>query len=127
MKILLCDDDSEACRAVGTYLGWHGFETNYAASLSELKDQLRENAYDLLVLSLILPCEGGGRALITEVSGLAEKEKVPPKVLFTGPELPEENDWRLLKKKGFYFMNQYSLTEEWLEKIAIIAHKAVPS
>jgi len=121
MKILFCDDDSGIRKATAAYLGWHGFRVEEASSVEELPKRLREGDFGLLICSLTLPFSGGDLALIRDVASAVQIRKSPPKVIFSGSEPPEEENWKLLKKKGFYFINRHSTAEEWLEKIDMIA------
>jgi len=123
-KILLCDDDENVSEAVASYLKWHGFEVERADCASEMEEFLKKSSFDLLISSIFLPghkAEGDCKGLDETVERFSEFKKTGMKILLTGPEQLEDEEWRILRKKGLYFLLKYTYMEKWLEKIRVIA------
>ncbi|HNV86968.1 MAG TPA: response regulator [Candidatus Omnitrophota bacterium] len=124
ITILLCDDDPNVSDAVITYLKWHGYEAAHVRSMTEAEAFLKKSPADLLICSIFLPLRPGEAdcgdllSLVERLEGLKSKRM---KILLIGPEQPEDEEWRILRKKKFYFLLKYACMEKWLEKIRVIA------
>lgn len=59
LRILLVDDDLELAELVARYLRQHDIEVTHAGNASEMDLHLARAEFDLLVLDLMLPGEGG--------------------------------------------------------------------
>jgi DNA-binding response OmpR family regulator len=75
-RLLLIDDDSRLTRMVGDYLAGHGFEVDVAGTLGEGRRRLGQQAFDALVLDLMLP-DGDGLDLTRELRGDARTRRLP--------------------------------------------------
>ena len=75
-RLLLIDDDSRLTRMVGEYLRGHGFEVVIAATLAEGRQQLRQRAFDALLLDLMLP-DGDGLDLTRELRADSRLRRLP--------------------------------------------------
>ena len=75
-RLLLVDDDSRLASMVGDYLGRAGFEVETAGSLAAGRELLAGNAYDALVLDLMLP-DGDGLDLCRELRGSSRTRQLP--------------------------------------------------
>jgi two-component system phosphate regulon response regulator OmpR len=73
---LLIDDDARLTGMVGDYLRGHGYEVETAATLGEGRVKLRHEAYDALVLDLMLP-DGDGLDLTRELRADARTRRLP--------------------------------------------------
>lgn len=59
MKILICEDNKLALRAMSVVLEREGYETSTAMDGNDAIDMLRNNTYDLVVVDIHLPYHSG--------------------------------------------------------------------
>lgn len=74
--LLIVDDDARLTAMVGDYLRGAGFEVTTAGSLALGRQQLQANAYDALVLDLMLP-DGDGLELCRELRSQSRTRRLP--------------------------------------------------
>ncbi len=77
MRILIIDDDTELCALLDEFLSREGFETNVAHDGARGLERARTEAFDLVVLDLMLP-QMDGLALLRQ---LREVSRVPVIIL----------------------------------------------
>jgi two-component system, OmpR family, phosphate regulon response regulator OmpR len=75
-RILLIDDDSRLTQMVSDYLRPQGFEVEVAATLGEGRSKLQQQAYEALLLDLMLP-DGDGLDLTRELRADARLRRLP--------------------------------------------------
>ena len=75
-RLLLIDDDARLAAMVGDYLGQAGFAVEVAGSLTAGRARLAGDAFDALVLDLMLP-DGDGLDLCRELRGQARTRHLP--------------------------------------------------
>ena len=75
-RLLLIDDDARLASMVGDYLGQAGFAVEVAGSLAAGRALLAADAFDALVLDLMLP-DGDGLDLCRELRGQARTRHLP--------------------------------------------------
>ena len=75
-RVLLVDDDARLASMVGDYLRHAGFEVETAGSLAAARERLGAEAYDTLVLDLMLP-DGDGLDLCREIRADARTRHLP--------------------------------------------------
>ncbi|NRF70132.1 response regulator transcription factor [Aquincola sp. S2] len=75
-RLLLIDDDARLTTMVGDYLRGHGYQVDTAGSLAAGRERLRGEAYDALVLDLMLP-DGDGLDLTRELRADARLKRLP--------------------------------------------------
>jgi two-component system, OmpR family, phosphate regulon response regulator OmpR len=75
-RLLLIDDDQRLTALVGDYLRGAGFEVDAAGSLAAGRERLGRDAYDALVLDLMLP-DGDGLDLTRELRAEARTRRLP--------------------------------------------------
>ncbi len=75
-RLLLVDDDARLATMVGDYLSAAGFETDHAGSLAAGRERLAAQAYDALVLDLMLP-DGDGLVLCRELRANPRTRHLP--------------------------------------------------
>ena len=75
-RLLLIDDDARLTTMLGDYLRRNGFEVETAGSLSTGRERLAQDAYDALLLDLMLP-DGDGLDLTRELRASARTRRVP--------------------------------------------------
>jgi two-component system, OmpR family, phosphate regulon response regulator OmpR len=75
-RLLLVDDDARLTAMVGDYLRGAGYAVDTAGSIAAGRDRLRQEAYDALVLDLMLP-DGDGHDLTRELRADARTRRLP--------------------------------------------------
>ena len=75
-RILLVDDDARLASMVGDYLAQSGFEVDAAGSMAAGRERIAAEAYDAVVLDLMLP-DGDGLDLCRELRGAARTRQLP--------------------------------------------------
>ncbi|MEO8836226.1 MAG: response regulator, partial [Caldimonas sp.] len=75
-RLLLIDDDARLASMVGDYLARAGFAVETAGSLAAGREHLSTNAYDALVLDLMLP-DGDGLDLCRELRASSRTRQLP--------------------------------------------------
>jgi two-component system, OmpR family, phosphate regulon response regulator OmpR len=75
-RILLIDDDSRLTQMVSDYLRPQGFEVEVVATLGEGRSKLQQQAYEALLLDLMLP-DGDGLDLTRELRADARLRRLP--------------------------------------------------
>ena len=75
-RLLLIDDDSRLTDMVGDYLRRNGFEVDTAGTLAAGRERLKAQAYDALLLDLMLP-DGDGLDMTRELRGQAPTRRLP--------------------------------------------------
>ena len=58
-RILIVDDDESVRQAIADYLGRHGYEVQTADGAAQMDAALGQAPFDLIVLDLMMPGEGG--------------------------------------------------------------------
>jgi DNA-binding response OmpR family regulator len=75
-RLLLIDDDERLTTMVGDYLRRNGFEVDSAGSLGAGRERLKTQAYDALLLDLMLP-DGDGLDLTRELRAEPRTRRLP--------------------------------------------------
>jgi two-component system phosphate regulon response regulator OmpR len=75
-RVLLIDDDARLAAMVGDYLGQAGFDVTHALSLAAGRERLAAQAWDAVVLDLMLP-DGDGLDLCRELRGQPRTRHLP--------------------------------------------------
>ena len=75
-RLLLIDDDERLTTMVGDYLRRNGFEVDSAGSLGAGRERLKAQAYDALLLDLMLP-DGDGLDLTRELRAEPRTRRLP--------------------------------------------------
>jgi DNA-binding response OmpR family regulator len=75
-RLLLIDDDQRLCAMVGEFLRSHGFAVEAAATLRAGRELLKREAFDGLVLDLMLP-DGDGMDLARELRAEPRTRRMP--------------------------------------------------
>lgn len=82
MKILVIDDEQEILDAIEKILLKEGFKVDKASSVSEGKNKINENNYDLVISDIMLP-HWGGFDLVDAIKESPDKQKTPV-IIITG-------------------------------------------
>jgi DNA-binding response OmpR family regulator len=75
-RLLLIDDDARLTTMIGDYLRGNGYEVETAGTLAAGRELLQSNAYDALLLDLMLP-DGDGLDLTRELRSDARLRRMP--------------------------------------------------
>jgi DNA-binding response OmpR family regulator len=87
-RLLLIDDDTRLTTMVVDYLQANGYEVATAGTLAAGREQLKQHAYDALLLDLMLP-DGDGLDLTRELRADARTRRLPLLMLTARGEPPD--------------------------------------
>jgi DNA-binding response OmpR family regulator len=87
-RLLLIDDDTRLTAMVVDYLQANGFEVATAGTLASGRERLRQEAFDALLLDLMLP-DGDGLDLTRELRADARTRRLPLLMLTARGEPPD--------------------------------------
>ena len=78
-RILIVDDDDGIRGLISSFLDKHGFRTDTAAEPAEMRRKLAGQAYDLIVLDVMMPGEDG----LTALRELQRTPGAPPVIMLS--------------------------------------------
>ena len=78
-RILIVDDDAGIRKLMSAFLDKHGFRTDTAANPAEMRERLDAEAYDLIVLDVMMPGEDG----LTALGRLLQRPSAPPVIMLS--------------------------------------------
>jgi len=87
-RLLLIDDDARLTTMVVDYLQANGYEVTTAGTLAAGRERLKQQAYDALLLDLMLP-DGDGLDLTRELRADARTRRLPLLMLTARGEPPD--------------------------------------
>jgi DNA-binding response OmpR family regulator len=90
MKILICEDNKLAMRALAVFLGKEGFETTNAIDGNEAMELLNTNEYDLVLIDIHLPYHSGLELIRHLRSDLKKKTPVIVVSAFSDPQVQRQ-------------------------------------
>ena len=90
MKILICEDNKLAMRALAVFLGKEGFETVSAVDGNEAMQLLNSNVYDLVLVDIHLPYHSGLELIRHLRSDLKKKTPVIVVSAFSDPQVQRQ-------------------------------------
>jgi DNA-binding response OmpR family regulator len=90
MKILICEDNKLAMRALAVFLGKEGFETVNAIDGNEAMELLDTNEYDLVLIDIHLPYHSGLELIRHLRSDLKKKTPVIVVSAFSDPQVQRQ-------------------------------------
>lgn len=90
MKILICEDNKLAMRALAVFLGKEGFETTNAIDGNEAMELLNVNEYDLVLIDIHLPYHSGLELIKHLRSDLKKKTPVIVVSAFSDPQIQRQ-------------------------------------
>jgi DNA-binding response OmpR family regulator len=90
MKILICEDNKLAMRALSVFLGREGFETTNAVDGNEAMDLIDKNDYDLVLVDIHLPYHSGLELIRHLRSELNKKTPVIVVSAFSDPQIQRQ-------------------------------------
>lgn len=117
-RLLLIDDDARLSAMVGDYLGQAGFEVTTAGSLAAGRERLAAEAFDALVLDLMLP-DGDGLDLCRELRA-SPRTRALPLLMLTARGEPLDRIVGLELGADDYLPKPFSLHELFARLRAIL-------
>jgi len=90
MKILICEDNRLAIRALSVFLGKEGYETTTAIDGNEAMELLNTNEYDLILIDIHLPYHSGLELIRHLRSDLGKKTPVIVVSAFSDPQIQRQ-------------------------------------
>ena len=90
MKILICEDNKLAMRALAVFLSKEGFETVNAIDGNEAMELLNTNEYDLVLIDIHLPYHSGLELIRHLRSDLKKKTPVIVVSAFSDPQVQRQ-------------------------------------
>ena len=119
--ILVVDDDARLRRLLQRYLAEHGYHVSTAADAAEAKASLKNFAFDLMVLDVMMPGQDG-ISLTTELRGLIDL----PILLLTALGETEDRVSGLAAGADDYLVKPFD-PRELLLRIATILRRSAPA
>jgi two-component system phosphate regulon response regulator OmpR len=96
-KLLVVDDQPEICEVIRSYLDQQGYGVDYATDGLSAKGRLEADAYDLVILDILMPGEGG-----LKLVKFAETQDIPVLLMSGHPvmigEIAQQFPYPLLSK-----------------------------
>lgn len=90
MKILICEDNKLAMRALSVFLGREGFETVNAVDGNEAMELLNTNEFDLILIDIHLPYHSGLELIRHLRTDLRKKTPVIVVSAFSDPQVQRQ-------------------------------------
>jgi len=90
MKILICEDNKLAMRALSVFLSKEGYETYNAIDGIEAMELLNTNEYDLILVDIHLPFHSGLELIRHLRSDLKKKTPVIIVSAFSDPQIQRQ-------------------------------------
>jgi DNA-binding response OmpR family regulator len=90
MKILICEDNKLAIRALSVFLSKEGFETVNAMDGNEAMELLSSNEFDLILIDIHLPYHSGLELIRHLRSDLKKKTPVIVVSAFSDPQVQRQ-------------------------------------
>ncbi|KJJ83876.1 Response regulator DrrA [Candidatus Omnitrophus magneticus] len=118
-KILMLSHDKELFSCLGAYIGWAGYNVEYAFNIHDGLSKIKSETYDLFVFDEFLdntPSEELIDKTRSDTSVISHNKEI----IFTSYEFPEKDKYNFLKKENIHFINKYESIDAWLKKIEII-------
>ncbi|MFL6604005.1 MAG: response regulator, partial [Steroidobacteraceae bacterium] len=122
-RLLVVEDDPAEQMSVMELLGAKDVEIETAGSGAAALEQMRENAFDCVVLDLRLP-DMSGFDLLAQVQQ-DPKLRDTPIIVFTGRELSVEEETELRKKAKSIVLKGVQSPERLLDETALFLHRVI--
>lgn len=120
-RVLVVEDDPVQLESVKKLLGTLGVETVGAATAAECLDHLRGETFDCMVLDLSLP-DASGYSLLETLSR-EDAYSFPPVIVYTGRDLPVDEETRLRKYSKSIIIKGAKSPERLLDEVTLFLHQ----
>ena len=125
-KILVVEDDRKTQAAIRALLKKKSVEIVCAGTGRAGLEQLREQAFDCVILDLTLP-DMSGFEWLEAIAGQAGDTGLPPVIVYTAKDLTEEEDRRLNQHTGSIVIKGASSAERLLDEVTLFLHSVEAS
>jgi signal transduction histidine kinase/CheY-like chemotaxis protein/CHASE3 domain sensor protein len=122
-RVLIVEDDDVQRDAVSNLLSSQDVETVGVGTAAECLEQLREQAYDCMVLDLSLP-DASGFSLLESLSTDGE-HALPPVIVYTGRDLTPDEEQRLRRYSSSIIIKGAKSPERLLDEVSLFLHQVV--
>ncbi|MDC7683219.1 response regulator [Asticcacaulis sp. BYS171W] len=122
-RVLIVEDDAVQRDSVMALLKTQDVETVAVGTAAECLEQLKDGAYDCMVLDLSLP-DATGYSLLETLS--AEQDYAfPPVIVYTGRELTSEDEQKLRRYSKSIIIKGAKSPERLLDEVTLFLHQMV--
>ncbi|HYD17195.1 MAG TPA: response regulator [Patescibacteria group bacterium] len=122
-RVLVVEDDPVQLDAVRRLLGSQDVETVGAQTAAECLDLLKSSTFDCMVLDLTLP-DATGYSLLETISK-GDAYSFPPVIVYTGRDLPADEEHRLRKYSSSIIIKGAKSPERLLDEVTLFLHQVV--
>lgn len=122
-RVLVVEDDPIQLTSLKKLLGTQDVETIGASNAAECMEHLTASTFDCMVLDLSLP-DASGYSLLETLSN-DEKYAFPPVIVYTGRDLPPEEEHRLRKYSKSIIIKGAKSPERLLDEVTLFLHQVV--
>jgi CheY-like chemotaxis protein len=122
-RLLVVEDDPAEQLSIGELLGHDDVEITQATTGADALREMRDKAYDCVVLDLKLP-DISGFDLLTEIQQ-DPKLRETPIVVFTGRELSQSEEEELRRKSKSIVLKGVRSPERLLDETALFLHRVI--
>ncbi|MBL7545547.1 MAG: response regulator [Bdellovibrionaceae bacterium] len=119
-RVLLIEDDERQSKAISELISGDEIEVISARTGKEAMDQLKQTAFDCIILDLTLP-DISGIEVLSELSKL--EISVPPVVIYTGKDLSDSEEESLRKYSESIVIKGARSPERLLDEVNLFLHR----
>jgi CheY-like chemotaxis protein/signal transduction histidine kinase len=120
-KVLVVEDDENTQTAIQSLLKQKNIEIIVTGTGNAALKQMRETAFDCIILDLKLP-DMTGFEWLQAVEKAAGEEGAPPIIIYTAKELSEEENRQLSRHTGSIVIKGASSSERLLDEVTLFLH-----
>jgi CheY-like chemotaxis protein len=122
-RVLVVEDDAVQRDSLQKLLGSPEVETVGVGTAAECLDRLKEATFDCMVLDLLLP-DASGYSLLETLSR-EDAYSFPPVIVYTGRDLPSEEEQRLRRYSKSIIIKGAKSPERLLDEVTLFLHQVV--
>ncbi|WP_406698001.1 response regulator [Singulisphaera sp. Ch08] len=122
-RVLVVEDDPVQLDSMRRLLGSLEVETVGAGTAAECLEQLKGSTFDCMVLDLSLP-DASGYSLLETLSR-EEAYAFPPVIVYTGRDLPADEEQRLRRYSNSIIIKGAKSPERLLDEVTLFLHQVV--
>jgi len=122
-RVLIVEDDPVQRDAVGKLLSSGDVETVGVGTAAECLEQLKQQAFDCMVLDLSLP-DASGFSLLETLSQDGD-HAFPPVIVYTGHDLSADDEQRLRRYSSSIIIKGAKSPERLLDEVSLFLHQVV--
>ncbi len=122
-RVLIVEDDANQLESIRQLLATRDVEAVGAGTAAACLEELKARTFDCMVLDLTLP-DRTGFDLLEELSR-DESAQFPPVIVYTGRELPAEEELRLRRYSKSIIIKGARSPERLLDEVTLFLHQVV--